>query len=469
MNRVDAVPSLRFPTSHGIPSMKIALLAATLAASAFATAAVAAPAGTGFSTYPDLATFLAATGGMSLKFENFAAHDSFNVSPCYEPLNRDSGQPGTSFLEPVCFHPGDVIDGFDIRSNFDWTSGITNPWGPMTGPGTFFIGANGMAPPLASNAVGATFSAATKTLINFRDGPVAISMDAYDIAAGSPLTFDVFATDGVPIGSFTVPQSAPNVPAFAGFTSPLPIAQVVVHSASGVSQLIGNLRFGGTAGRLAIGTDRVDFGPVGVGSTASQSVEIENTGDTGITIDPLAPPPAPFSIETDGCSAAVLGAGESCTVTLGFAPVVERSHAVVLAVSSDAHASAHDVEIQGRGVLPTLSAAPGAIDFGVVPIGDSAPPATVTLRNTTAVALAIDAIAMPDAPFVPAGGSCAAAPFELAPGQSCTLDFSFEPQQNGLFRDRVVIGSNDPSSPGEVLLRGSAGDEIFADGFEGTP
>jgi HYDIN/CFA65/VesB family protein len=478
MNRFEAASAARANPTNGTHSMKIAILAATLAAASNIVAAAqigrsasaSTPTGSGLVTYPDVAAFLAATNGIALNFENFSAHDSFNVSPCYEPLNRDSGQPGTSFLEPVCFRPGEVIGGFDIRSDLDWTSGITNPWGPMTGPGLFFIGSNAVSPGPASNAVGATFSAATKTLINFRDGPVAVSMDGYDIAAGSPLTFDVYADKGVPIGSFTVPQTAPNVPAFAGFTSPVPVAQVVVHSASAVSQIIGNLRFGGFAGRLAASTDRLDLGAVGIGATASQSLQIENAGNTDVAIDPIAALPAPFVMQSDDCSAAVLAAGESCAVTIEFAPAIERSFSAVLEVSSsDADVPVRQIDLRGRGVLPTLTATPLSIDFGTVPIGGSAGPITITLRNTTAVALGVGAIGMPGAPFVADGGTCAQAPFVLAPGQSCALAFSFEPQQDGVYRDRVVIQSDDPSSPGEVMLRGAAGDVIFADGFEDSP
>jgi len=468
MNRLEAASTARANPPTGTHSMKIAILAAMLAAAS--NIAAAAETGSGLVTYPDVTAFLAATTGIALNFENFSAHDSFNVSPCYEPLNGDSGQPGTSFLEPVCFHPGDVIGGFDIRSDLDWTSGITNPWGPMTGPGLFFIGSNAMSPGPASNAVGATFSAATKTLINFRDGPVAVSMDGYDIAAGSPLTFDVYAHDGMPIGSFTVPQSAPNVPAFAGFTSPVPVAQVVVRSASAVSQIIGNLRFGGVVGKLTVSADSVDLGAVGIGSSAAQSLQIENTGNTDVAVDPIAALPAPFAILSDACSAAVLTAGESCAVTLEFAPAIERSFSALLAISrGDADAPAHEIDVRGRGVLPTLTATPLSIDFGTVPIGGSAGPATITLRNTTAVALGIGAIGMPDAPFAADGGTCAPAPFDLAPGQACTLEFSFEPQLGGVYRDRVVIESDDASTPGEIMLRGAAGDVIFADGFDGSP
>ncbi|MET0232772.1 MAG: hypothetical protein ABW186_17710, partial [Rhodanobacteraceae bacterium] len=105
----------------------------TLHVAADARAAFVAPDGGSITTYADLAAFLAATSSMTLTVEDFSAHDAFNVSPCYEPVNRDAGQPATSFLAPTCFYPGDVAAGFAVRSDLDWTSGITNPWGPPTG------------------------------------------------------------------------------------------------------------------------------------------------------------------------------------------------------------------------------------------------------------------------------------------------------------------------------------------------
>jgi len=457
-----------------INSMNIVFLAASLLAVsnvglAAEGAHASAPSGSGLVTYTDLPGFLAATSSITLDFENFGAHDSFNVSPCYEPIDRDSGQPGTSFLEPVCFHPGDVIRGFDVRSNLDWTSGITNPWGTMTGPGLFFIGQNSMSPGPASNTVGATFSAATKTFIDFSDKPVAVSMDAYDFLAGSPLTIDVYAAGDVLIGSFVVTQSAPNVPAFVGFTSAVPVAEVVVHSASGASQIIGNLRFGGVAGKLSV-TDHVDLGTVAIGGMVSQSLQIDNTGNTDIAIDPIAAPGAPFAIQSDDCSGTVLAAGASCSLSVDFAPLLERSYPAALTVSSsELDTPVHTIGLRARGVVPTLSAAPSSIDFGTVPIGGNGAALSATLSNTSAVTVNISAIDLPGAPFSAAGGTCASAPFDLAPGQSCTLAFSFSPPEDGIYTDRVVIESSDPSSPGEVMLRGAAGDRIFADGFEGSP
>ena len=435
----------------------------TLHVAADARAAFVAPDGGSITTYADLASFLAATSTMTLTVEDFSAHDSFNVSPCYEPVNRDAGQPATSFLAPTCFYPGDVAPGFAIRSDLDWTSGITNPWGPPTGPGMFFIGANAQG--LPSSAVGATYSAATKTFLDFSNGPVAVSFDAYDVAAGSPVTIDVYDTGGAMIGTTTVFPASPPSAAFAGFTSTAPIGRVALHSASGVSQMLGNLHFGGRAGTLAIDAERVDFGAVAVGGASSQPINVSNEGDTDLLVGSIDAPASPFAFANDGCSGTTLAPGASCTVSVEFEPALERNFDASLAIS--ANGATRDIALHARGVLPTLTAAPATLDFGNIAPGETAGPLTITLANTTAVAVEVGSVALPSAPFVANASTCGVAPFTLAPGQSCSLAFSFAPTAGGAFSARVVFGSNDPSSPGEVMLRGRAGDDgIFADGFD---
>jgi hypothetical protein len=167
----------------------------------------------------------------------------------------------------------------------------------------------------------------------------------------------------------------------------------------------------------------------------------------------------------DGCSGTTLAPGASCTLSIGFAPALERSHTASFDVS--ANGATHAIALHARGVLPTLTASPATLDFGNIAPGGTAGPLSITLANTTAVAVEVSSVASPASPFVANASTCGAVPFTLAPGQSCSLAYSFAPTADGAFSGRVVLGSNDPSSPGEVVLRGRAGDDvIFANGFE---
>ncbi|RMF16537.1 MAG: choice-of-anchor D domain-containing protein, partial [Candidatus Dadabacteria bacterium] len=70
-------------------------------------------------------------------------------------------------------------------------------------------------------------------------------------------------------------------------------------------------------------TDRTIFGSVEIGTAATSTVIVSNSGDQNLTIgsvavnDGLA---APFSVSADTCSSNTLQAGERCTVTVSFAP-----------------------------------------------------------------------------------------------------------------------------------------------------
>jgi hypothetical protein len=455
-------------------SRKFLLLALALATTGAVQAVdpkAAAQGGASLVWYPDLAAFLAAGPANELEFEDFHEGEASSTSPCHEPITAGFGAPATSFLAPTCFAPGDFVEGFSIRTNTDWNPGMGgggSDWGPGGGPGMFFAGA-GSGNGGVSNVVGAFSGTASTTLIDFSDQPVAISMDVYDVLAGSPLTVEVYAGAGQLIGSSTfVPVGDPHLPQFAGFTSPVPVQQVRVRSASGASQMVGNLRFGGKPGGLVIDAGaQLAFGSQAIGSTTQRDLVLRNEGDTDLQLGVLEAPPAPFAFADDACSGNVLAPAASCIVAVTFAPTFERRHAVALAIASDdPQMPQQSVSLSGYGVVPGLTIVSGEVDFGVVPVGGSSAAQLVTLANITAVPVSITAIGEVAAPFAATSGDCPAIPFELAPGETCTLGFAFAPEADGVFDLRVPIASSDPTGPALLLLHGTTSDVIFADGFE---
>ena len=449
----------------------LALALATAGAAQAVDPKAAAQGGASLVWYPDLAAFLAAGPTSELEFEDFHEGEASFTSPCHEPITAGFGAPATSFLAPTCFAPGDFVEGFSIRTNTDWNPGMGgggSDWGPGGGPGMFFAGAssgNGGV----SSVVGAFSGTASTTLIDFSDQPVAISMDVYDVLAGSPLTVEAYSGSGQLIGSSTfVPVGDPHLPQFAGFTSSVPVQQVRVRSASGASQMVGNLRFGGRPGSLVINADaQLAFGSQVIGSTTQRDLVLRNEGDTDLQLGVLEVPPAPFAFATDACSGNVLAPAGSCIVAVTFAPAIEQRYMASLVIESDDTAVPQKaVTLQGHGVVPGLTVVSGEIDFGVVPVGGNSAPQFVTLANLAAVPLGITSIGAVDTPFASVPGDCAAVPFELAPGETCTLGFAFAPEADGVFDLRAAIASSDPTSPALLLLHGTTSDVIFADGFE---
>ena len=108
---------------------------------------------------------------------------------------------------------------------------------------------------------------------------------------------------------------------------------------------------------------------------------------------------------------------------------------------------------------PALTIDPPSLDFGTVPAGVDAGPALFTLTDSGTAATTVDAISAVDLPFVRDGGDCPAPPFELAPGDSCTIGYRFSP---------TTIGA----AAATVHVTGNAGDHTIAlagTGIAGPP
>ncbi|MFA7541757.1 MAG: choice-of-anchor D domain-containing protein, partial [Lysobacterales bacterium] len=407
-------------------------------------AAAPAPRDTGnLQMFATLAEFQDATAGWDLAFEDFSARPANSVSPCYEPVNSDLGQPGTNFLAPICFTPGQLVPGFSLRSNL--------------GTGSHGYGTMAFTPPtggLTSVVVGA-MSPASTTLVDFHDGAVAVAMDAFDWQAGTPLSFEVLGEGGRPLGNFTLSGTAPSLGVFAGFISPEPVYRVEVRSLSGASQMISNLRFGGQPGGYSVNSEALHFGATAVGDAVSASVFLQQTGNLPVQLPVLPAGTAPFSIIQDDCSGQLLAVSATCQVSYGYTPTLAQADRLILPLPlANGTPSDTSLLLTGRAVAPHLHLDATSIAFGDLPVGQQAT-ASVVLANHEAVPLQVHSISAASAPFALLAGpdACPPAPFDLDPGEACELTYQVTPTGPEAQRARVLIDSNDPSSPRRLLLQ----------------
>lgn len=106
--------------------------------------------------------------------------------------------------------------------------------------------------------------------------------------------------------------------------------------------------------------------------------------------------------------------------------------------------------------LAHLTVSPRELDFGPVPAGGTAGPATVTLTSTGNLPVDVAALAAPAAPFRTAGGDCPAAPFTLAPAQSCTIEYEFRPGAGGGYEQSLPVDTGGTGSGAPAVgLRGT--------------
>ena len=171
-----------------------------------------------------------------------------------------------------------------------------------------------------------------------------------------------------------------------------------------------------TATAVTVTPSSLSFGDVTVGDTSSaQSVTITNTGTTTLNISGIATS-GDFS-QTNTCSALgnVLNVGQSCTVSVTFAPTVSGSRAGALSISDNAAGSPQSVALSGVGVA-------------VFSMSSPSPNVTATIGNTTATftiaASAPSSFTGSITLTCPSSLTCSFNPSSIFAGQTSTLTIS---------------------------------------------
>jgi hypothetical protein len=203
------------------------------------------------------------------------------------------------------------------------------------------------------------------------------------------------------------------------------------------------------------------FGSVMQGSYLDKSVTVSSAGAADLIIGTIASADSlanPFSVTMDTCTGQTIAVGESCTLTVRFAPASTDSFADSFDVpSNDPDAPSVVVTMTGTGTsqpVPVIevadSVAPGTdlqVPFGGVTRGETANNA-VTIRNNGTGDLSIGSIAAADplaAPFAKTSDTCSG--LAIPPAASCTVTIGFAPAATGDFSDSLDIPSNDPDTP----------------------
>ncbi|MBB5208817.1 choice-of-anchor D domain-containing protein [Chiayiivirga flava] len=303
--------------------------------------------------------------------------------------------------------------------------------------------------------VGDTSAAQAVTLENIGDAPLNVtSIDA----AAAP-----FAPDGsgdCPVAPFPLAAGASCTLAYTfspAVTGPAAASIAVAADVPGGGTI--DLSGNGTQGNLTIAPALVDFGNVAVGATSVASVvTLFNDGTASLEVTAIDAATAPFALDAGSTCAAVpftLAPGTGCDLAYTFGPVAAGAAADTIAVTADAP-GAGSFDLSGVGTLGELTVAPAVLDFGDIPVGNSSASEMVTLTNTGDAALQVVSFATASAPFEQlAFGSCPGSlPFALAPGESCTVFYRFQPTAAGLASEAIAIGDDNGGSAG-FTLRGT--------------
>ncbi|WP_394779842.1 choice-of-anchor D domain-containing protein [Undibacterium sp.] len=314
------------------------------------------------------------------------------------------------------------------------------------GSSTIALNGTGNAIPQASIAVSATSLSFGSVLINTASTAQGITVSN---GGQTPLNLTAISLSGANAAVFTLGGSCSTSAAVAAGASCSILVQAkptvagnfaaTLNITSNASNGAAAISLSGTGAAplavIAASPTAVAFGNQTIGTPATQTVTLTNTGNIPAAFTSIAVSGSPdIVIGTGNTCGASLAAGAKCAVPLVFTPSAEASVTSSLAIASNA--AAVQVGISGTGTAkatakPALSDT-GNIAFDDTQVGKSSAVHTTTLSNTGTEALKITSLLLGGAQpgdFV-LGGTCATNA-TVSPSGSCTVESAFKPAAAG--------------------------------------
>jgi hypothetical protein len=229
---------------------------------------------------------------------------------------------------------------------------------------------------------------------------------------------------------------------------------LIVSNASDPSEVVG---LSGTATTAPTSTltatpASIAFGNVVVGTGATQTIRLANSGTANVTVSGLTPSVAAVSVS--GLTVPMtLAPGTSANFTAAFRPTAASSVSGNITVTSNATDSSMPIALTGTGeaAVTQLTASPTNVSFGNTNVGSSSAK-QVTVTNTGNVGVTIAGASVAGTGFsLSSSGSSVA----LNPGQSETYTVSFDPKSAANDTGTFSIASNAAGSPMTVGLSGT--------------
>jgi hypothetical protein len=212
----------------------------------------------------------------------------------------------------------------------------------------------------------------------------------------------------------------------------------------------------GLKGAPAVPADTVsagtlDFGALALETTSvAQGVQLNNTGNTALVIDQIRASGNYNATQNCGSSLAI---GGSCSIAVTFTPeVINVNHGSLSIVSS---AGTQTVTLTGIGQQAILSAAPTALVFNTILLGQSSPAQTVTVTNSGNIA-ATGLSITPPAGYTQTN-TCGSS---LAANASCGISITFSPTAQQPYNAALQVSSS--AGTQNVNLTGTGGAAAFA-------
>lgn len=205
------------------------------------------------------------------------------------------------------------------------------------------------------------------------------------------------------------------------------------------------------------------FAPTAVGTSSTEDLQIQNTGDGILEVTSATLTGAnatDFSIVSNTCGKVSYLAGyNTCDIVVQFTPTLQATENVTLNLQSNAASNNGQMTIamSGIGFVPAPQfTPPSSINVGNYSVGTSASNYTVTFTNTAsgyaAGNLLISNLSIASAQGVSIGSSNCAT---VAPGASCQIVLAVNTASAGAISGNLTFTANTPTASYSIPISGS--------------
>jgi hypothetical protein len=217
------------------------------------------------------------------------------------------------------------------------------------------------------------------------------------------------------------------------------VAFLGLFSTSGCVGYAGSPNAANTKGNLIVTPNAIQFGSVGVGSSANQTAIVSNHGTKELTITNISANGSDFKIsgfEISGFSGQmILAPGHTIKLTVTFTPKSAGEVTGNISITTASKPAEAMATLSGTGANSRLTMSPSSVNFGNVSVGS---PTTQTMKLTdeSTGSVLIISKSVSGADFSISGLST---PQTLTPHQSLIFTVKFDPKTAGNATGKISV------------------------------
>jgi hypothetical protein len=216
------------------------------------------------------------------------------------------------------------------------------------------------------------------------------------------------------------------------------------------SPLVIGLRGIGTANQaqLSINPTSIAFNSVNVGSNASHTVTLTNTGNVTLNIATATISGAGYTMTLVPTS---INAGANIMFSVTFTPTSGGSSPGTISIASNDPNSPATIGLTGTGLQAQISATPTSVGFGTVTIGNT-DSQSITLHNNGNTTLTFSQITLAGTGFNETGLTTSTT---IAAGGSTTFNATFNPSSTSTVNGSIALTTDGTPSSLVINLSGT--------------